>query len=230
MYDHGRYFVVTGDHMRGTPTSIEGRQEQLEDVLARFLPKPEALQGERAAPVAVDLDDEELLDKTMAAANGAKFEQLWNGDTAGYSSRSEADLALVALLAFWWGDDPPSIDRMFRASGLYRAKWEGQDYREATIAQALGRDVYTPSPSSRPGRDAEGTRTASSSSEKGETEFASPCVGVVENEGPRPCSGRSCAASCVTGPALRWAIGCSCCRSRGARCRSTTRRSAARSP
>ena len=40
VYSDARYFVVTGEHMRGTPTTIEHRQEQLEAVLARFLPAP----------------------------------------------------------------------------------------------------------------------------------------------------------------------------------------------
>lgn len=36
IFDHGRYFVVTGDHMRGTPETIEDRQAQLEMVIAEF--------------------------------------------------------------------------------------------------------------------------------------------------------------------------------------------------
>ena len=34
MYDSRRYFVMTGWHVRGTPTTIEPRQHQLGEVLA----------------------------------------------------------------------------------------------------------------------------------------------------------------------------------------------------
>ena len=50
----------------------------------------------------------------MAARNGADFDRLWHGDTAGYPSHSEADLALCYMLAFWTGRDPGRIDRLFR--------------------------------------------------------------------------------------------------------------------
>jgi hypothetical protein len=147
VYERGRYFTVTGDHLRGTPATVEERQAQLEDVLARFLPTPEPKfsNAEKSAPI--DLDDRALLDKAMDASNGARFQRLWNGDTGGYGSQSEADQALVSMLAFWAGDDPDRIDRLFRQSGLYREKWERVDYREKTIAKVLGGEVYNPSSS-----------------------------------------------------------------------------------
>ena len=33
LYGEGRYFVVTGEHMQGTPATIEERQTELEEVL-----------------------------------------------------------------------------------------------------------------------------------------------------------------------------------------------------
>lgn len=50
--------------------------------------------------VEVDLEDEVLLEKARNATNGEKFERLWSGETAGYDSHSEADMALCCLLAF----------------------------------------------------------------------------------------------------------------------------------
>ncbi|MBC8236154.1 hypothetical protein H8E77_41940, partial [bacterium] len=52
-------------------------------------------------------------------------------------SHSEADLALCCLLTFWTGGDPDRIDKLFRQSGLYREKWEREDYRDDTINAAL---------------------------------------------------------------------------------------------
>ena len=66
--------------------------------------------------------------------NGDKFKKLFDdGDVSNYGSRSEADAALCALLAFRTGPDPAAIDELFRQSALYREKWERADYREATI-------------------------------------------------------------------------------------------------
>jgi hypothetical protein len=65
-----------------------------------------------------------------------------DGDTAGYPSPSEAELALCSLLAFWT-QDYDQIDRLFRASKLFREKWDekhygnGQTYGQATIERAL---------------------------------------------------------------------------------------------
>lgn len=41
----------------------------------------------------------------MAAANGEKFKRLYSGNFSDYNSQSEADMALVAMLAYWTGPD-----------------------------------------------------------------------------------------------------------------------------
>jgi hypothetical protein len=140
-YDRDRYFTVTGKHLAGTPQTIEGRQEELRAVIRRVFGE-ESTNG-HAKPVAatelVDngLSDSEVIQKALAASNGARFFRLWNGDTSGYGSHSEADLALCGMLAFWTGGDASRIDSLFRQSGLYREKWDRKDYRTRTIAEAL---------------------------------------------------------------------------------------------
>ncbi len=74
----------------------------------------------------------------MVAANGAKFGRLWRGDASGYPTRSEADLALCAMLAYWCGADPARVEALFYRSGLCRSKWRLRpDYRRRTIARAI---------------------------------------------------------------------------------------------
>ena len=51
-------------------------------------------------PVDNGLSDSEVIQKALAASNGRRFSRLWNGDTSGYGSHSEADLALCGMLAF----------------------------------------------------------------------------------------------------------------------------------
>lgn len=158
-FDRGRYFVMTGLHVRGTPTTIEDRQAELDAVLKQFLPKPAPNLSTAVERSAVSLeprmslrsdsspglDDRELLDRATSAHNGQKFRDLWEGRWEGrYPSQSEADQALCSLLAFWTGDDVNRIDSLFRQSGLYRDKWERPDYRETTIGPVLGGETYKP--------------------------------------------------------------------------------------
>jgi hypothetical protein len=142
MYDRGRYFTVTGDHVQGTPTTIEDRTAELTALHAWiFSPNGASPQPEASCRREVLLTDREIIAKAMAATNGAKFERLWSGDTSGYPSESEADLALTDLLAFWAGGDADQMDRLFRQSGLYRPKWDErrgpQTYGQITIDKAL---------------------------------------------------------------------------------------------
>jgi len=117
------------------------------DITDEALPGEWALDDESpttgAADVDVDLEDEDLLEKATSASNGEKFERLWNGNTAGYDSQSEADMALCCLLAFWTGGDRTQMDQLFRQSGLLREKWDevhyadGSTYGEKTIERAI---------------------------------------------------------------------------------------------
>lgn len=146
VYDRERYFTMTGEHFDGTPDGIAERDAQLAALRAELLPdrpaKPVPWGDERSER----LDDRELLERAFAASNGPKLQALWQGDTSGYASESEADLALCSILAFWTGPDPQRIDWLFRQSGLMRHKWDREDYAVGTITKALaGRvEFYTP--------------------------------------------------------------------------------------
>jgi hypothetical protein len=169
MYATERYFVMTGQCLPDVPPTIEACQAALDALYAQVFdtvqdgvstqkrPRqtreaqgqvtrtPDAHVPDPASPCH-DWSDEELLAKAHQARNGEKFSRLWQGDTSDYVSPSEADIALCALLAFWTGDDPERIDQLFRQSGLYRDKWDREDYAERTIAHALTNMTafYTP--------------------------------------------------------------------------------------
>jgi hypothetical protein len=86
---------------------------------------------------------ENILAVAMSAKNGDKFTKLWKGDWENdYSSQSEADLALAAMLAFYTGPNEELLDELFRQSGLYRDKWDRDDYRERVLAKAMDRDEF----------------------------------------------------------------------------------------
>jgi|GEM_PF-3329820 hypothetical protein len=151
MYDSGRFITVTGDHLPITPTDLQERTAELMELHRQVFGDISVPAKCRELSVCntdslMELDDQELLEKAMNAENGAKFRALWRGDTTGYHSQSEADLALCRLLAFWTGGDAERIERLFSQSALgQREKWQTRaDYRQRTIAEAIGslRETY----------------------------------------------------------------------------------------
>jgi hypothetical protein len=152
-YESGRYLTVTGNHLEGTPTTIEHRQLEMESVHAEMFAernKPRG-NGKVSSHTALpNLDDQELLDKVFSARNGKAVWRLFHGDISGYNSHSEADLALCSYLGFYTWPDHQKLDRIFRSSDLYRPKWDdrrgGSTYGQITISKALegGREYYSP--------------------------------------------------------------------------------------
>lgn len=140
MYDSHRYFTVTGDHVSGTPSTVEYRTDRLQTIHRDYISEftPDTASSHPESPSDSQLQDQELLEKAQTAANGEKFQALWNGDTSGYQSHSEADQALCTMLAFWTGGDPRRIEQLFSQSGLVRKKWRTRPgYRDRTIDNAI---------------------------------------------------------------------------------------------
>lgn len=139
MYDRSRFFTVTGRRLEGTSHLIEERQTQIKALRARLFPmcqqKPPA--ANEAAVSANEISDEEILRRATTATNGERFARLWSRDRSGYTSDSEADLALCSMLAFWTGPDEDRIASLVTRSGLAREKWTRKDYRHCTIARVL---------------------------------------------------------------------------------------------
>ncbi|GGM66568.1 primase-polymerase (primpol)-like protein [Halarchaeum rubridurum] len=152
-YATARFFTVTGDWVGGTPTDVRERTDALAAIHAEHVAAPPM--DESDTPSGSGHADDDLLAKARRAKNGEKFARLWRGDTSGYDSHSEADMALCFTLAFWTRRDVAQMDRLFRRSGLYRAKWDerhyadGRTYGEQTVARAARgiSDVYEPSAS-----------------------------------------------------------------------------------
>lgn len=118
---------------------IEHRQAELTKLYRRHA-KAKPTNG-----AAAEQDRSKLTEKDHALIaklrKGEKANRLMDGDFSDYPSQSEADMALCSILAKQTKDSK-QIDRIFRASGLYRKKWDtfhGDDtYGAMTIAKALG--------------------------------------------------------------------------------------------
>lgn len=139
-----KFLTVTGNSEPWAgPFPICERAEALQTILDRYMVRPARTTPEatRAPQASLDLSDAEIIAKAHSARNGAAFAVLWNGDTSGYGSHSEADMALCNTLAFWTGCNAGQMDRLFRSSGLMREKWDrrqnGSTYGALTIAEAI---------------------------------------------------------------------------------------------
>ena len=155
-----KYVTVTGDAINpGYP--LEERGEQLAAVLEKYMVRPRAQTPtpQTQTPIApVELDDLALIERAKRSKNGVAFTALWAGDTTGYKSRSEADIAFCNMLAFWTNKDAARMDSLFRQSGLMREKWDrpqsGSTYGALTIQNAISttREGYDPQIHSKPER------------------------------------------------------------------------------
>ena len=153
MYQSGRYFCMTGDHLEGTPLTIEKRQAEVEKLHKETFKKSPPKQQDKKKisnnhpPVDDDLifctdEQAKILERGFKKSNGKKFAKLWRGDWKdNYPSQSEADMALAAMIASLTNYDSKETDSLFRISKLYREKWDekhytnGQTYGERVVAE-----------------------------------------------------------------------------------------------
>lgn len=171
MYDKGRYFTVTGQHLEGTPLTIESRESALREIHARYIGGHPKGAEPKSPSSPLDISDSDLIEKAKKATNGGKFRQLWEGHFSEYDSQSEADLALCSTLAFWTGKDAARIDTLFRQSGLMREKWDerhfgdGRTYGQQTIEKAIHGTTETYREPQRKAKNASHERQASPAKE-----------------------------------------------------------------
>lgn len=150
MYSEGRYFICTGNLYNPNYREILDCSETIKVLHSKYLPS-ESPKVEPRKIVPVDLDDQQIVDKARNCKSGYLFTMLFQGNWQGvYPSQSEADLALCNQLAFWTQRNEAQMDRIFRASGLYRKKWDekrsGTTYGAITIGKACANcvEVYEP--------------------------------------------------------------------------------------
>ncbi|HEY8599030.1 MAG TPA: DUF3987 domain-containing protein, partial [Thermomicrobiales bacterium] len=123
LYSEGRYFALTANVYEGYDTIRKVPDAELAACCASWFPETQRqVQWEEAVE---RLSDEEVLRRLHSAKNSQKFLSLFrDGDISEYASQSEADTALIALMAFYTNACPQQLDRLFRQSALMRDKWD----------------------------------------------------------------------------------------------------------
>ncbi len=157
IYGDVRYVTITGHTLNGL--SVISNQSAIDNYHTKYIKKDNVTSSQEgrvtlscvtpasntASPVAIEQDNptlpngaslDDVIKIASQARNGEKFKALWDGDISDYPSHSEADCALCSLLSFYCGD-VDFITSAFRESGLYREKWEREDYRRRTIKPSI---------------------------------------------------------------------------------------------
>lgn len=132
VYSKRHYVILTGDVLRDAP--IADCQPLLDQLVGEMKPAP-TVELEEEPEVMSDCD---LVDMAMKASNGEKFNDLCAGkwEELGYPSQSEADLALISVLAFYSSSDTQVL-RLFSYSILgKREKARRRDYLTTTLQKA----------------------------------------------------------------------------------------------
>lgn len=138
VYSQERFIIFTGNVYRDLP--IEPRQELL-NVLIAEIGNADAPSIELVEIGEVD-SDAVIYERALGAENGSKFAELWNGNWKGqnYPSQSEADLALLSILAFYSRSNE-QVRRLFRHSGLGQREKAVKNnvYLDRTLGMIRGR-------------------------------------------------------------------------------------------
>jgi len=159
MYCHGRFFVVTGRHVRGTPNRIEHRQPQIDTVHAAIFgqryPERASIRSPRNvtqfAPITQVRGGTEKPREWSGSRSDDTVRRLILRDSvaaryyncgADKRNPSEADFALGCKLAFYSGGNLPQMRRLFVESALgKRAKCLSRrgniDYLQHTLERCL---------------------------------------------------------------------------------------------
>lgn len=122
MYDTNRFICITGDLLSGK-TELKDCSLLVQAINRDYIGvRPEPVVFARAE-TNWSPSDSELVKKIRESKIVDRFERLFSGTFTG--DHSSADFAFCSLLA-WWTQDAAQIDRIFRCSGLYRAKWDSR--------------------------------------------------------------------------------------------------------
>lgn len=140
VYSQERFIICTGNVYIDRP--IEDRQELLAKLVSEIR-RPEQPTASLADSPQVE-SDEAIIERATSAANADKFNALWAGNQSGYATHSEADMALLGLLAFY-SPNNGQCRRLFRISVLGQRDKATKDdrYLDRTLSILRGRDSRT---------------------------------------------------------------------------------------
>lgn len=134
-YASERYMICTGNVVKALP--IVDCNAALQSLTSEMRPRKEI----ELDDVESDLSDADLVERASLAANGAKFVALCNGDwQKDYPSQSEADFALLSLLAFYTKDNA-QVRRLFYYSALGQREKATNSYLDRCLRKIRASEI-----------------------------------------------------------------------------------------
>lgn len=139
-YDTHRFFTFTGNCFGNT--NIEDRQSLVEALYGTLAPEIKITQSQGSDTQT--MSDDDVVSHARGAMNGQKFIDLYEGRwQPHYQSQSEADFALVNIIAFYSRHEP-QIVRIFRNSALaIRDKSKRADYVQKMVKRSFDKMLPT---------------------------------------------------------------------------------------
>ena len=140
LYSTGKFLSVTGNHVDGTPLTINEAQQPIDALYQKYFPSQNNTTDDSILPkTPITLSDKDIIQLLENGPESVPFSDLhYKGKFD--SSHSDADWKLCKLLIFYT-QDPEQVDRLFRGSQLMRPKWDeihGEGtYGEITINRCL---------------------------------------------------------------------------------------------
>lgn len=139
VYSQERFIICTGDVVLDRP--IAERPQPLAALLDSIGNEQPAASGMVELPE--DADDWHVLLRAVSASNAEKFCKLWQGQwQEDYTSQSEADFALLSILAFY-SESNEQVRRCFRGSALSKREKAQKDdrYLNTSLSKIRGRQL-----------------------------------------------------------------------------------------
>lgn len=151
IYDHDRFFTITGERLPDAPQTVNDRQLALTGLYFSVFGGDAEPDRPADLPPPTGLDKNQVIVKLLTDGNKQQNARLWSGDTGDFGGDdSAADWNLIRRIAFYVGGDPDLIEAVARESGLVRDKWDERrgrvSYLQLTIRNALAaqKDFYKP--------------------------------------------------------------------------------------
>jgi hypothetical protein len=135
VYSSNRYMTMSGQVYHNKPIS---ERQYLVDLLWQELNDNGGGNSQPVVESQQIMSDDSIYHMAIAAENGQKFENLWNGNwEQHYGSQSEADFALINIIGFY-SRNSEQIARIFRLSALgKRDKAQRKSYVDSMIKRSF---------------------------------------------------------------------------------------------
>ncbi|MBS4461208.1 DNA primase [Aerococcaceae bacterium zg-B36] len=154
MYDHGRFFTVTGNRIGSYIGVFDDSGINKINYLHHKYIGETNVNIEDLSAIRTDGNDltiDEIIEHAQESKNGMRFKFFMEGGWEQFfPSQSEADMSFANDLAFWCARDYDKMDSIYRRSSLMRDKWdskrENSTYGHITLLKAIQEclDVYQP--------------------------------------------------------------------------------------